>query len=88
MQLVRFWLPFAVTMAGIVVMVIGVAKGVDYTWLEGGGFIVSAGLSIWLLNFLYRMSVSGDRERDDEDRARDYFERHGHWPDEAPPGRR
>jgi hypothetical protein len=29
--------------------------------------------------------VHGDRERDAEDAARDFYARHGHWPDEAPP---
>jgi hypothetical protein len=39
------------------------------------------------LNYLYRLGVSGDRERGAEDRAREYLDRHGHWPDE-PPSRR
>ena len=42
----------------------------------------AAGLSVWLLNLLYRVGVKGDRERDAEDRARAYFDEHGHWPDE------
>ena len=37
-----------------------------------------------LLNFFFRMGVSGDVERDREDAARAYFDAHGHWPDEAP----
>jgi hypothetical protein len=45
--------------------------------------IVGAGLSVWLLNLLYRVGVSGDRERHTEDEAREYFDRHGHWPDES-----
>jgi hypothetical protein len=59
------------------------------TWLpvaiigvEGGALLVAAGLSVWLLNLLYRIGVKGDRERDDEDRARAYFDEHGRWPDE------
>jgi hypothetical protein len=47
--------------------------------------MISAGLSVWLLNLLYRVGVRGDRERDDEDRARAYYAEHGTWPDEAPP---
>ena len=31
--------------------------------------LVGAGLSVWLLNMLFRIGVSGDRERDEEDRA-------------------
>ena len=50
---------------------------------EAGAMIVGAGLSVWLLNLLYRVGVSGDRERHREDEARDYYDRHGHWPDES-----
>ena len=50
--------------------------------LEGGTLLVSAGLSVWLINLLYRIGVKGDRERDEEDRARAYFDEHGRWPDE------
>jgi hypothetical protein len=82
MRSVRTWLPVAVIAAGVVGMVVGAAKGWDVNWLEGGALLISAGLSIWLLNFLYRVGVSGDRERDDEDRAREYFAEHGRWPDE------
>jgi hypothetical protein len=33
---------------------------------------------------LFRIGVSGDKDRDREEEARDYFSAHGHWPDEAP----
>jgi hypothetical protein len=33
---------------------------------------------------LYRIGVQGDRERDTEQSARDFFDEHGHWPDEPP----
>ena len=32
-------------------------------------------------NVLHRMGVEGDRDRDQEDRARAYFDEHGRWPD-------
>jgi hypothetical protein len=76
----RHVLPAVVTLAGILVMIIG---GNDNA-LEGGGAIVGAGLSIWLMNFLWRVGVTGDRERDVEDEARAYFDRHGYWPGEGP----
>ena len=37
-----------------------------------------------LLNVLFRMGAEGDRERQAEEAARDYYTKHGHWPDEAP----
>jgi hypothetical protein len=74
---VRFVLPAVVTLAGIVIMAMG-----GETNLEGGGAIVGAGLSIWLINFLWRIGVTGDKERTEEDEARAFFDRHGYWPDE------
>ena len=81
LPLVRFWLPLVVTLAGVAVMAIGR----DADALEGGAGIVGAGLSIWLLNFLYRVGAHDDVDRDEEDAARDFYDRHGHWPDEPPP---
>jgi hypothetical protein len=81
LQLVRYWLPLVVTLAGVAVMVIGR----DADALEGGAGIVGAGLSIWLLNFLYRVGAHDDVDRDEEDAARTFYDTHGHWPDEPPP---
>jgi len=73
---VRYVLPALVTLAGVVVMAFG-----SETDLEGGASIVSAGLAIYFLNWLFRIGVTGDREREREDAAREYFDRHGHWPE-------
>jgi len=84
LALVRVWLPLIVTTVGTVIMVVGLVRD-DIPWAEGGGLIVSAGLSIWLLNVLHRMGVSGDRARAEEDDARAFFDRHGRWPDDPEP---
>ncbi|HET8535731.1 MAG TPA: hypothetical protein VFL73_01005 [Solirubrobacteraceae bacterium] len=76
---VRWILPIAICIAGIVMMI--AAPDIS----EAGAMVVGAGLSVWLLNVLYRVGVKGDRERATEDEARDFFDRHGHWPDEQPP---
>ena len=81
-KFVRTWLPVAIIAAGVIAMV---ASGFSETGLEGGTLLVSAGLSVWLINFLYRVGVHGDREREAEDRARAYFAEHGRWPDEDRP---
>jgi hypothetical protein len=31
---------------------------------------------------MYRMSVESNREREREEEARDYFSKHGRWPNE------
>jgi hypothetical protein len=78
LRVVRIWLPAVVVAGGLVVMAVG-GEGA----LEGGFGIIGAGLSVWLINFLYRVGVKGDRERDAEAAAREYFDKHGRWPDEG-----
>jgi hypothetical protein len=80
---VRHWLPALICVAGVVVLV---ARGFDETGWHALTLMLSAGLSVWLLNILFRLGVRGDRERDAEDEARAFFDRHGFWPDDPPPG--
>jgi hypothetical protein len=75
MVALRYVLPGAVVLAGIIVMAMGSEAD-----LEGGGGIVSAGLAVYFINWLFRTGAAGDREREAEDRAREYFDRHGRWP--------
>jgi hypothetical protein len=77
MQAVRLWLPVVICVAGVVLIF------VDPDRIEAGILLVSAGLSAWLLNWLYRVGVAGDRDRDAEEEARDYYAKHGRWPDEG-----
>jgi hypothetical protein len=75
LRFTRYALPALVVLAGIVAMCFGTA-----TSLIGGGGLIGAGLASWLVSWLYRVGVEGDRARDAEERARRYFERHGRWP--------
>lgn len=77
-RFVRLWLPLIIIAAGIA---LALSLRTDAAW-EGGALLVSAGLSVWLLNALFRLGVRGDADRRREQRAREYFERHGRWPDE------
>jgi hypothetical protein len=80
----RYGIGGAMCLAGIILLVTNSSGfGVDGFALGVGG-----GLSLIMLNFLYRLGVSGDRERDREEDARTYLERHGYWPDEAKEHRR
>jgi hypothetical protein len=86
MSVVRIWIPVAILVAGVVLVVV---RGGDETSLEGAAALWGAGLSVALLNWLHRMGVAGDSARVKEDEARAYFARHGRWPDDpVPPGRR
>ena len=79
LMMLRYGLPAAIFVAGIVVT--GVASDKE-TGLLIGTMFMGAGIAVFLLNFFYRMGVSGDRDRDAEEARRRYFDEHGHWPDE------
>ena len=79
---IRIWLPVIICLGGIAALIIEP----NINGLEGAAMIVGAGLSVWLFNWLFRVGVAGDRERDEEDAARAFFDRHGVWPDEVPDG--
>jgi hypothetical protein len=78
---VRWGLPGLVVLGGLIAW----AFNPTLDGLEGAAHIIGAGLAIGLLNLLFRIGMTGDRERDEEDAAREFFDRHGHWPDEPPP---
>jgi hypothetical protein len=79
----RYVLPGLVVLGGLIVMAFGSEAD-----LEGGAGIVSAGLAVYAMSWLYRASVDGDRVREEEEAARDYYGAHGRWPDEVPAAER
>jgi hypothetical protein len=78
MLIVRYGIGGAMVLAGIVMLIVS-PSGLG---VEGIGMAVGGGLAVLLLNLLYRLGVSGDLEREDEERARRYFDEHGEWPEE------
>lgn len=75
LRFTRYGIPALAVLAGIVAMCFGTD-----TSLIGGGGLIGAGIATWLVSWLYRVGVEGDRARDAEERARSYFERTGRWP--------
>ena len=75
---VRYGLPALLIVAGVVLLF----AAPESTRYEGFAMCVGAGLALFLLNVLFRLGAAGDREREDEDAAREYLARHGRWPDE------
>jgi hypothetical protein len=71
---VRYGIPAALVIAGTVIWGIGS--------VAAGAMFISAGTAVLLLNFLFRIGVEGDKDRDREDEARRYFDEHGRWPGE------
>ena len=75
----RVVVPVAIGIAGVVGIVIGHGK----TAAAGAGVgLVIVAIIVWMINWMFRMSVESNRERDREEEAREYFDRHGRWPDE------
>jgi protein-S-isoprenylcysteine O-methyltransferase Ste14 len=87
LKLTRVWLPVAIAVAGVVLLVIGHGSYSDLAnthSLESGagvGLLVVA-VIVWMMNWLFRLSVRSNEEREEEERAREYFDRTGHWPGE------
>lgn len=75
---VRYGIPAALALAGVVIAVIDP----DGVGLEAWAMFTGAAIAVLLLNVLHRMGVDGDVDRDREERARRYFDEHGRWPDQ------
>jgi hypothetical protein len=76
---VRYGIPAAMIAGGIVLAIVGSGD----QGIEGFAMAVGGGLSVFLLNALYRVGVQGEAEREREDEARAYYAKHGKWPDEG-----
>jgi hypothetical protein len=77
---VRYGLGAVMVLGGVVMLIVSPASlGVD-----GFAMAVGGGLSVVLLNFLFRLSVSSEADRAEEEQARTYFDEHGEWPEEKP----
>jgi len=75
---VRYVLPGVIALAGVIVLIFNHS----INGLEGFAMFIGVAGSILLLNVLYRIGVTGDVERDREERARVYYDEHGRWPDD------
>jgi drug/metabolite transporter (DMT)-like permease len=87
LALTRVWLPVAIAAAGVVLIVIGGGRVhgtsvLQTTEAAAGVSLIIAALIVWMINWMYRMSVQSNRDREREEEAREYFDRHGRWPDE------
>jgi protein-S-isoprenylcysteine O-methyltransferase Ste14 len=85
----RLWLPLGIAVGGLVLIVLGHASLSTHTTshaLESaaGVALLIAAAIVWMINWMYRLSVQSNRDREREERAREYFDRTGRWPDEEP----
>lgn len=78
--MIRYGLGVLMVLGGLIMLVISPGGlGVD-----GFAMAVGGGLSVILLNVLFRLSVSSESDRAEEENARLYFDEHGEWPEEQP----
>jgi len=54
----------------------------DYVWA-----VIALVSSVGSIALLIYLQARGRGDREEEDAAREFFDRHGHWPDEPPPAR-
>ena len=80
LTLTRIWLPLAIAVAGVVALVVGHG---DTPTAAAGVVLLGVALTVWMINWLFRMSVESNRDREREEEAREFFDEHGRWPDES-----
>jgi protein-S-isoprenylcysteine O-methyltransferase Ste14 len=83
----RIWLPLAIALAGVALIVIGHGRYSNLAntrSLESaaGVSLLLAALIVWMINWMYRLSVRSNEDREQEERAREHFDRTGRWPED------
>lgn len=73
---VRYGIPALMVVAGIVALAIG-GSGAGL-----GVVLIGSAFMVLLINVLFRVSIVSNHEREDEERAREQFDRTGRWPGE------
>jgi hypothetical protein len=97
-RFVRVWLPLLLAATGIGLVIAGGAhvqakEGLLEDTLAGNGLLQSGlaavgmalvliALIVWMINWMFRLSIQSNRDREREEEAREYFDRHGYWPGE------
>jgi protein-S-isoprenylcysteine O-methyltransferase Ste14 len=91
MNIMRYWLPGAIAVFGVVLIVLGHAA---YSYSTSSHSLESAtgvallivAVIVWMINWMYRLSISSNVEREQEEQAREHFDRTGRWPEDEEPG--
>ncbi len=77
----RVWLPVGIAVAGLAGIGIGQAK-TSSPWAAAGVSLLLVAVIVWMINWMFRIGVESNREREREEQAREYFSEHGRWPGE------
>ena len=76
---IRVVLPASIVLAGLVALVAAAGPA----GFGAGIVLIGVGLLVWLANLLARMSESSNADREREEAARRFMQRHGRWPNQA-----
>jgi formate hydrogenlyase subunit 3/multisubunit Na+/H+ antiporter MnhD subunit len=85
----RYGLPIAIALVGVVLIILGHASRSEVvdrnSVLSAAGVaVIIVAIIVWMLNWMYRLGSSSNQDREDEERAREYFDRTGRWPEDEP----
>jgi hypothetical protein len=75
----RVGLPVLLVIGGTVLLIVG--RGTTSA-AALGVVLLGVALMVVLIDWLYRLSVESNKDREREEQAREYFTRTGRWPDE------
>jgi hypothetical protein len=79
LSVTRLWLPVGIALGGAVCIALGHGR----TSLAAAGVVLlGAALIVWMINWLFRLSIESNHDREREEDARRYFDVHGRWPGE------
>jgi drug/metabolite transporter (DMT)-like permease len=81
----RVWLPLLIALLGVLLIALGhgsYSELVNTHSLESatGVSLLIVAVIVWMINWMYRLGVSSNEDREEEERAREYFDRTGRWP--------
>lgn len=76
---IRYGLPLVLTIAGIYFLETNAEK-----WGGLGVMLIGTAVIVLMINVMFRISLRSNKDRSVEEQAREYYARHGRWPDENP----
>jgi ABC-type glycerol-3-phosphate transport system permease component len=77
--IVRWMVPAAIGVIGLIAVFIGHGRN---STAAAGVVLMGSALIVATINWLFRLSVESNVDREREEMAREYFDIHGRWPDE------
>jgi len=62
---------------------VAVVLGHGRTGLAAAGVVLlGTAVMVWMINWMFRLSLQSNRDRELDERAREFYDRNGFWPDE------